>query len=50
LQAIDRSGDDRVQVDHNPRGEHDRDELRYWNGQRWTEHVSERETQAVDPM
>jgi hypothetical protein len=27
-----------------------RHELRYWDGQRWTEHVSDRGTQAVDPM
>jgi len=27
-----------------------RHELRYWDGQRWTEHVFDRGTQAVDPM
>jgi len=27
-----------------------RHELRYWDGQRWTERVSDRGTQAVDPM
>jgi Protein of unknown function (DUF2510) len=27
-----------------------RHELRYWDGQRWTEQVSDRGTQAVDPM
>lgn len=27
-----------------------RHELRYWDGQRWTEHVSDRGTQQVDPM
>jgi hypothetical protein len=27
-----------------------RHELRYWDGQRWTEHVSDRGTQAVDRM
>jgi len=30
-----------------PGGRH---ELRYWDGQRWTEHVSDRGTQAVDPQ
>jgi Protein of unknown function (DUF2510) len=25
-------------------------ELRYWDGQRWTEHVSDRGTQGIDPM
>jgi hypothetical protein len=29
-----------------PGGRH---ELRYWDGQQWTEHVSDRGTQAVDP-
>jgi uncharacterized protein DUF2510 len=27
-----------------------RHELRYWDGQRWTEHVSDRGTQGVDPL
>jgi len=27
-----------------------RHELRYWDGQRWTEHVSDRGTQGVDPI
>jgi hypothetical protein len=27
-----------------------RHELRYWDGQRWTDHVSDRGTQAVDPL
>jgi Protein of unknown function (DUF2510)/Protein of unknown function (DUF3592) len=27
-----------------------RHELRYWDGQRWTEHVFDRGTQAVDPL
>jgi hypothetical protein len=27
-----------------------RHQLRYWDGQRWTEHVSDRGTQAVDPL
>jgi hypothetical protein len=27
-----------------------RHELRYWDGQRWTEHVSDRGIQAVDPL
>jgi hypothetical protein len=27
-----------------------RHELRYWDGQRWTEHVSDRGTQGVDAM
>jgi hypothetical protein len=27
-----------------------RHELRYWDGQRWTEHVSDRDTQRLDPM
>lgn len=27
-----------------------RHELRYWDGQRWTEHVSDRGTQRLDPM
>lgn len=27
-----------------------RHELRYWDGQRWTEHVADRGTQGVDPM
>jgi Protein of unknown function (DUF2510) len=27
-----------------------RHELRYWDGQRWTEHVSDRGTQGIDPM
>jgi hypothetical protein len=30
-----------------PSGRH---ELRYWDGQRWTEQVSDRGTQAVDPV
>ena len=30
-----------------PGGRH---ELRYWDGQKWTEHVSDRGTQAADPM
>jgi hypothetical protein len=30
-----------------PSGRH---ELRYWDGERWTEHVSDRGTQATDPM
>ena len=27
-----------------------RHELRYWDGQQWTEHVSDRGTQGVDPL
>jgi hypothetical protein len=27
-----------------------RHEVRYWDGQRWTEHVSDRGTQRLDPM